>query len=164
MKFNLYLFLFFLLFFKNAFGSNSVIAIVDGDVLTTNQLYLTIDKNEDKLKKLAALDKLINEQIENIKIKEYDIQPTELAINDQLVRLAKKNNLTIDQIKSATNYNQLLIQINYKISKLALFEIIVNSNKNKQGTIKVQSNEEIYSNWLKNIRKNSFIVIYEEKL
>ena len=29
--------------------------------------------NEDKLKKLAALDKLINEQIENIKIKEYDI-------------------------------------------------------------------------------------------
>jgi len=164
MKFNLYLFLFFLLFFKNAFGSNSVIAIVDGDVLTTNQLYLTIDKNADKLKKLAALDKLINEQIENIKIKEYDIQPTELAINDQLVRLAKKNNLTIDQIKSATNYNQLLIQINYKISKLALFEIIVNSNKNKQGTIKVQSNEEIYSNWLKNIRKNSFIVIYEEKL
>jgi len=164
MKFNLYLFLFFLLFFKNAFGSNSVIAIVDGDVLTTNQLYLTIDKNEDKLKKLAALDKLINEQIENIKIKEYDIQPTELAINDQLVRLAKKNNLTIDQIKSATNYNQLLIQINYKISKLALFEIIVNSNKNKQGTIKVQSNEEIYSNWLKNIRKNTFIVIYEEKL
>jgi len=164
MKFNLYLFLFFLLFFKNAFGSNSVIAIVDGDVLTTNQLYLTIDKNADKLKKLAALDKLINEQIENIKIKEYDIQPTELAINDQLVRIAKKNNLTIDQIKSATNYNQLLIQINYKISKLALFEIIVNSNKNKQGTIKVQSNEEIYSNWLKNIRKNSFIVIYEEKL
>jgi len=164
MKFNLYLFLFFLLFFKNAFGSNSVIAIVDGDVLTTNQLYLTIDKNEDKLKKLAALDKLINEQIENIKIKEYDIQPTELAINDQLVRLAKKNNLTIDQIKSATNYNQLLIQINYKISKLALFEIIVNSNKNKQGTIKVQSNEEIYSNWLKNIRKNTFIEIYEEKL
>jgi len=164
MKFNLYLFLFFLLFFKNAFGSNSVIAIVDGDVLTTNQLYLTIDKNADKLKKLAALDKLINEQIENIKIKEYDIQPTELAINDQLVRLAKKNNLTIDQIKSATNYNQLLIQINYKISKLALFEIIVNSNKNKQGTIKVQSNEEIYSNWLKNIRKNTFIVIYEEKL
>ena len=164
MKFNLYLFLFFLLFFKNAFGSNSVIAIVDGDVLTTNQLYLTIDKNEDKLKKLAALDKLINEQIENIKIKEYDIQPTELAINDQLVRLAKKNNLTIDQIKSATNYNQLLIQINYKISKLALFEIIVNSNKNIQDAIKVQSNEEIYSNWLKNIRKNTFIVIYEEKL
>jgi len=164
MKFNLYLFLFFLLFFKNVSGSNSIIAIVGGDVLTTNQLYLTIDKNEDKLKKLAALDKLINEQIENIKIKEYDIQPTELAINDQLVRLAKKNNLTIDQIKSASNYNQVLIQINYKISKLALFEIIVNSNKNKQGTIKVQSNEEIYSNWLKNIRKNSFIVIYEEKL
>jgi len=158
------LLLFFGFFYQITFANNSILAIVDDNVITFNQFNKIYTADDSKENKIKNLEKLIIELLEKDHISKFNIKPSEDLLNKELINLSQKNNINVGQLQQASNFDEILKVIIYKLSKIALFEMVVKTEKAKKNVIDLRTNEEIYKTWLNDIRNKTYIEVYEEKL
>jgi len=147
-------------FFAN---SNTIIAIVGKDIITSLDLSLYDKKNLSKEERLKILNLLIEEKIENNQIKRLGIEPTNESIIKELRAIALKNNITLEELQKNLNFDLILEQLKNNLKKIALRQLITQDllNKNKYPDSEIKN---IYKLWMQDIRQKTYIDIYEEKL
>ena len=94
----------------------------------------------------------------------FKIKLSEDSMKREYIKLSQQNNIPVEQLQKASNFDEIFKIIIYKLSKNALFEIVINTEKAKTNNIDLRTNEEIYNTWLKEIKDKTYIEIYEEKL
>ena len=125
-----------LLHFGACFAANSIIAIVNENVITLQSI-------EEELNKVNSFDekKLIIEQQIDIKLQlskaiELGLHPSQEDINLTLSQVANNNNLTMEQLKSYPQFPSLVHEITNKLSILNLQQYIT-----KDLSIELSENE-----------------------
>jgi len=165
MRFNKFIFLIFIAFInKTIFANNSILVVVDKNLITLNQFNQFSKGSISKEEKRKIIDKLIIELLEKDYISRFNIKPSEDSIKKELIKLSQQNNIQVEQLQKASNFDEIFKLIIYKLSKNALFEIVIKTEKAKRNNIDLRTNEEIYNSWLKEIKDKTYIEVYEEKL
>lgn len=143
--------------------SNTIIAIVGNEIITSFDLSLYAKKNLPKEERLKILNLLIEEKIEKNQIKKLQIEPTNESIIKELRAIALKNNITIEELQKNPNFNSILVQLRSELRKIALRQIVTQDllNKNKYPDSEIKN---IYKLWMQDIKQKTYIDIYEEKL
>ena len=143
--------------------SNTIIAIVGKEIITSFDLSLYAKKNLPKEERLKILNLLIEEKIENNQIKKLRIEPTNESIIKELNAIALKNNITLEELQKNPNYKLILEQLKNELRKIALRQLVtqdlINMNKYPNSEIK-----NIYKLWMQDMKQKTYIDIYEEKL
>jgi len=88
-----------------SFAQNTIIAIVNDDFISSNHI-------KTKLFEMSSYNvkvELLNKQIDNIlqlqKANELNLKPSEIEINKSLLKIAKNNSLTIDEL---LNFDEII--------------------------------------------------------
>ena len=125
-----------LLHFGACFAANSIIAVVNEDVITLQSI-------EAELNKVNSFDekKLIIEQQIDIKLQlsmaiELNLNPSQEDINGVLNQLAVDNNISMEQLQSYPQFPSLIQQITNRLSILHLQQFIT-----KDLSIELSENE-----------------------
>jgi len=143
--------------------SNTIIAIVGKEIITSFDLSLYDKKNLPKEERLKILNLLIDEKLENNQIKKLGIEPTNESIIEELRAIALKNNITLEELQKNPNYKLILEQLKNELRKIALRQLVtqdlINMNKYPDSEIK-----NIYKLWMQDMKQKTYIDIYEEKL
>ncbi len=113
-------------FSLNAFATpNSIIAIVNDDLVTFDQISADIKPSHTKVQKLA----LVNQQIDLIlqlqKIKQLHIMPKANAINSMLSNIASNNDLSLMQLQSLPKFDAVIDHVKQSLSLEGLRQFIV---------------------------------------
>jgi len=162
-----HLIFFVVLYSSSSFCSNSIIAVVNDEIISTNQFSKSIKKNLTSKEKIKALEFIVNEVLISQKIKQLKISINPKAIEDELNRIALENNLTLEELTKLANFQQIRFTVNQALSKKALKDIIVSNELKKIETESIYSSkehDELFNKWLDNLRNNSYIYIYDDKL
>lgn len=104
---------------------NSIIAIVNDDLITFDQISIDIKPNYTKAQKLA----LVNQQIDLIlqlqKIKQLSIVPNENVINSMLDNIALNNDLSLIQLQSLPQFDKVINHVKQNLSLEGLKHFII---------------------------------------
>jgi len=148
----------------SSYSANTIIAVLNDDIITLNQLQKIVNQDDSKNQKIEIIESLISEKIELEYIKKLKIIPTNNAINTELNNIAQHNNISIDDLKKLKNFEEIFSLLVTNLSKIGLRQIIIQQETKK--TISPSSAEgiAIYQEWLKKIKSQMFIEIYENKL
>jgi peptidyl-prolyl cis-trans isomerase SurA len=136
---------FFLLFlFSNiSFGNeinNSVIAIVNDNVITYQEIQAELNSASSFDQKISIVNKNIDLVIQNELIEKYDLNPSDYEINEALIHIAKKNNISISSLRQNQNFEYIKNDI---VKQLSIFNLKIFLTKDIEFHI---SNEDIYLN------------------
>ena len=107
-------------------ASNSIVALVNDDLITYDVIDVKIDS---KAEKLAAVNRQIDIVLQMDKVKSLGIEPKPVAINDMLKRVALQNSLTLEQLQSRAEFGEVMTNIKQKLSLNGLRQYI-NKNAN----------------------------------
>lgn len=113
-------------FSLNAFATpNSIIAVVNDDLVTFDQISINLKPNHTKVQKLV----LVNQQIDLIlqlqQIKQLNITPKENAINGMLINIASDNNLSLMQLQSLPQFDEVIERVKRSLSLKGLRQFII---------------------------------------
>jgi len=156
-----------ILYSSSSYCNNSILAVINDDIISTNQFSKTIKKGLTSEEKVSVLGILINEVLINQKITQLKISVKPKAVQDELIIIASKNGMTLEELSKVPNFQEIINTINRSLSIRALKEIVVNNELKKieqNSNLLSKTHDELFDNWLNNLRNNSFIHIYEEKL
>lgn len=119
-----------LLFSLNVLAApNSIIAIVNDDVITFNSISNDIKEETTKEQKLALVNRQIDLNLQLQKIKELGIRPKKSSINTALNNVAVQNNITFAKLKSLSEFDQITKNINNQLSLRGLKQFVLKDNK-----------------------------------
>ncbi len=113
-------------FSLNAFAMpNSIIAIVNDDLVTFDQISANIKPNHTKVQKLVLVNQQINLILQLQKIKQLSITPKANAINDVLSNIASNNDLSLMQLQSLPKFDEIIDHVKQSLSLEGLRQFIV---------------------------------------
>ena len=116
---------FFLVFFTgNAFSENTVIAVVNSTPISLNSVQSEIFPNKSKEEIIEELNAQIYMALQLQKVSEFDLWSTEDDINQVLFDIAKKNDLSIEELLNFDEIDLLKNEISEKLSILNLQRFI----------------------------------------
>ncbi len=145
------------------FAENTIIAIVNNNVVTYNFVkasLLNANSNEQKVN-------IVNQKIDSIlqlnKAKELNIYASINDINGALLEIAKSNNISIEQLRSYPEFLALEIEVSEKISILNLQRLITKDIIISQDEDLINCPKESSDNGIKQI-KIAQIIISEVKV
>jgi len=118
--------IFFLLLFTsiNTFASNSIIAIVNDEIITFNSIASDINSEFNTEQKLKVVNKHIDTKLQLKKAEKLGIEPKPSAVNSALNNIAEQNNLTATQLQSSPQFNTLINDIKTSLILNILKQII----------------------------------------
>lgn len=104
---------------------NSIIAIVNQEVITLNDINDDIEPNFTQAEKITVLNKKIDLLLQLGKIKEFGIQPKPKTIQTRLSNIASQNGLTDKQLRSLPEFNTIVENIQRQLSLVGLKQVIL---------------------------------------
>jgi peptidyl-prolyl cis-trans isomerase SurA len=110
--------------FGASFAENSIIAIVNDEVVTLNSVKHKLNIANSNQEKIAIIKNRIDTIIQLIKVSELDIHPTQSDINQALTELANVNEITLEQLNSYPEISLLTREVTEKLSILNLQRFI----------------------------------------
>ena len=116
--------LIFFLNFGTCFAENTILAIVNNEVVTLNSVEQKLNITNSNEEKIAIIKNRIDTILQLIKVREFDISPTQLDINQALIQLANINEITIEQLNSYPEISLLTREVTEKLSILNLQRFI----------------------------------------
>jgi len=116
--------LIFFLNFGTCFAENTILAIVNNEVVTLNSVEQRLNIANSNDEKIAIINNRINTILQLIKVREFDISPTQSDINQALIQLANINEITIEQLNSYPEISLLTREVSEKLSILNLQRFI----------------------------------------
>ncbi|CAC9461033.1 hypothetical protein BSPLISOX_416 [uncultured Gammaproteobacteria bacterium] len=126
-----------LVFSLNAWSvPNSIIAIVNDNIITYDSIANQINKDTTKAQKLALVNQQIDIALQKEKIQELGIKPKPVIIDAMLVKIAERNNLTLAQLHSSDQFDEIVERTSQELSFKGLKEFVL-----QQGDITITQAE-----------------------
>ena len=116
--------LIFFLNFGTCFAENTILAIVNNEVVTLNSVEQKLNVANSNEEKIAIIKNRIDTILQLTKVSEFDISPTQSDINQALIQLANINEITIEQLNSYPEISLLTREVTEKLSILNLQRFI----------------------------------------
>ena len=116
--------LIFFLNFSICFAENTILAIVNNEVVTLNSVEQKLNIANSNDEKIAIIKNRIDTILQLTKVREFDISPTQSDINQALIQLANINEITIEQLNSYPEISLLTREVTEKLSILNLQRFI----------------------------------------
>jgi len=116
--------LIFFLNFSTCFAENTILAIVNNEVVTLNSVEQKLNVANSNEEKIAIIKNRIDTILQLIKAREFDISPTQSDIDQALIQLANINKITIEQLNSYPEISLLTREVTEKLSILNLQRFI----------------------------------------
>ena len=116
--------LIFFLNFSTCFAENTILAIVNNEVVTLNSVEQKLNVANSNEEKIAIIKNRIDTILQLTKVREFDISPTQSDINQALIQLANINEITIEQLNSYPEISLLTREVTEKLSILNLQRFI----------------------------------------
>jgi len=116
--------LIFFLNFSTCFAENTILAIVNNEVVTLNSVEQKLNIANSNEEKIAIIKNRIDTILQLTKVSEFDISPTQSDINQALIQLANINEITIEQLNSYPEISLLTREVIEKLSILNLQRFI----------------------------------------
>jgi len=149
------LFLFILLISLKTYPSdNTIIVIINEEVITQKQLEPIISSEESKSKKISLIKKIIFTKLILNDAKRLKIEPSDDLINYELQKIANIKNIKFSEFSRLPAYNKIITELKDKLT-IVVYEKIV------RDSLKIN---ETYEDWLKELHQKSFVRIFENKL
>lgn len=149
------LFLFILLISLKTYPSdNTIIVIINEEVITQKQLEPIISSEESKSKKISLIKKIIFTKLILNDAKRLKIEPSDDLINYELQKIANIKNIKFSEFSRLPAYNKIITELKDKLT-IVVYEKIV------RDSLKIN---ETYEDWLKELQQKSFVRIFENKL
>ena len=105
-------------------AGNSIIAIVDEEVITLQTIELELKQAKTFDEKIAIIEQQIENTLQLRKAVELGLNPSQKDINGALFQLAKNNNVSIEQLQSYPQFPSLIQDITNRLSILNLQKFI----------------------------------------
>ena len=105
-------------------AENSIIAIVDEDVITLQTIELKLKQSKTFDEKIAIIEQQIEKTLQLRKAVELGLNPPQKDINGALYQLANNNNVSIEQLQSYPQFPSLIQDITNRLSILNLQKFI----------------------------------------
>jgi peptidyl-prolyl cis-trans isomerase SurA len=96
--------------------ANSIIAIVNDDVITWNTISSEIEPESTREEKLKLVNLQIDLALQIQKIAEIGLEPSNDTLERALINIAKQNSLTFIQLKSLSQYDEIVTKVSQNIS------------------------------------------------
>jgi len=110
--------------FSICFAENTILAIVNNEVVTLNSVEQKLNIANSNEEKIAIIKNRIDTILQLTKVSEFDISPTQSDINQALIQLANINEITIEQLNSYPEISLLTREVTEKLSILNLQRFI----------------------------------------
>lgn len=121
-----YLFILVVVFSFNVISApNSIIAVVNNNVITYDSIAKQINKNTTKEEKLTLINQQIDRLLQKEKIQELNIKPNPETVNAVLLNIAKQNNLTLTQLRTNNQFNEVVERVSEELSFRKLQELVL---------------------------------------
>ena len=106
------------------FAENSIIAIVNEEVITLQSLEQQLNDSNSLNDKIDIVEQQIGITLQMMKVRELDLGPSQEDINGVLNQLAVDNNISMEQLQSYPQFPSLIQQITNRLSILHLQQFI----------------------------------------
>ena len=103
---------------------NSIIAIVNDELITFDAINQDIKPNSTKEYKMQLVDRQIDLALQLQEIKKIGIEPKATSINASLSDIASKNKLTLAQLQSLDQFDEIVQDITDQLSLIGLKQYI----------------------------------------
>jgi len=113
----------------NAFASNSIIAIINDEVITMNAVNSEMKLEFNSKQKLQVVNKYINNKLQLEKAAKLGIEPKDSAVKSALDNIATQNNLSAIQLQALPQFDTLVNDIKDSLVLNALKQIITKDVK-----------------------------------
>ena len=104
---------------------NTIIAIVNDELITLDTISNDIEPSSTKAQKMALVDHQIDLVLQLEKIQEFGIKPKLSSINTMLSNIASKNGLTLMQLQANPQFDEIVENISQQISLRGLKKFIL---------------------------------------
>jgi len=118
------LLLLFVLSLNALTAPNSIIAIVNDELVTFDAISQNIKPNSTKEHKMQLIDRQIDLALQLQEIKKIGIKPKPSSINTALSNIASKNKLTLVQLQSLNQFDEIVQDITDQLSLIGLKQLI----------------------------------------
>ena len=106
------------------FASNSIIAIVNEEVITLQSIEQQLNDANSFNEKIDIVEKQIEIALQMSKVRKHGLNPSQGDINGVLNQLAIDNNISMEQLQSYPQFPSLIQQITDRLSILNLQQYI----------------------------------------
>jgi len=106
------------------FAANSIIAIVNEEVITLQSIEQQLNDANSFNEKIDIVEQKIDLTLQIIKLRELGLKPSQVDIDDVLSQVAHDNNISMEQLQSYPQFPSLIQQITNKLSILNLQQFI----------------------------------------
>ncbi|SVC44444.1 uncharacterized protein METZ01_LOCUS297298, partial [marine metagenome] len=106
--------------FGVCFASNSIIAIVNEEVITLQSISKQLNDANSFNEKIDIVEQKIDITLQMIKVRELGLKPSQVDIDEVLSQVAHDNNISMEQLQSYPQFPSLIKDITDKLSILSL--------------------------------------------
>ena len=106
------------------FAANSIIAIVNEEVITIQSIEQQLNDSNSLDEKINIVEKQIEIALQMSKVRNLGLNPSQGDINGVLNQLAIDNNISMEQLQSYPQFPSLVQQITDRLSILNLQQYI----------------------------------------
>jgi len=140
--------------------SNSIVAIVNENIITSQSIQLKLDVSNSFEEKIMVLNEQIDLVLQLQLIDEMRLNPSEEEIKNALEHIANKNSLSLKQLIQLPNYQSVFLSISNELSIINLKNSITQNLKFKTSDDEIKINcSNIYESKLIKQIKIAKIVI-----
>ena len=126
------------------FAANSIIAIVNEDVITLQSIEQQLNDANSFNEKIDIVEKQIDITLQMIKLRELGLKPSQADIDEVLSQVAHDNNISMEQLQSYPQLALLNQQITDRLSILNLQQYITKD-------LNIELSEDEINNCISNI-------------
>ena len=106
------------------FAANSIIAIVNEEVITLQSLEQQLNDSNSLNEKIGIVEQQIDITLQMMKVRELNLNPSQEDINGVLNQLVVDNNISMEQLLSYPQFPSLIQKITNRLSILNLQQYI----------------------------------------
>ena len=104
---------------------NTIIAIVNDELITLDTISNDIEPSSTKAQKMALVDHQIDLVLQLEKIQEFGIKPKLSSINTMLSNIASQNGLTLMQLQANHQFDEIVENITQQLSLRGLKQLVL---------------------------------------
>ncbi len=130
------------------FASNTIIAIVNEEVITLQSIEQQLNDANSFNEKIDIVEQKIDITLQMIKLRELGLKPSQVDIDEVLSQVAHDNNISMEQLQSYPQLPLLIQQITDRLSILSLQQYITKD-------LSIKLSEDEINNCISNISDKS---------
>ena len=109
--------------------NNRIVAVINTSILTSNSIQSELKNSPTLNEKIQVVNNSINQILQQELIEKFDLSPSQYEIEEALIHVSKKNNISLNELKKNINFTFILNDINKNLSIFHLKNFITKDIK-----------------------------------